>query len=442
MSRPLLLSHLPFTTSTPSSSFTLLSSTTPEHAVHHQPLQDLPVDKRRHQEPLWRENLQSGGKPRKRLSTGYEPKELATVSRILRITDPYQLFDSQKEFGERGRRFPITEEVKEFGEFGSPASIDPKFSETSYFQSHMHFDDSAESTADSDLEDGELQKMVFSPLYAQKASGKPDALVVQERERERKVSAQLTEAGKESLMSHSSEGQKALVKPDALFSSEQGNLIRSSMFRNANPSNLRGSLLEGNKDHLLNQARSDLAKQELRVESLNKCLGELQGQTEEQRLALQVAQYEFVESRREQVRLQEELSTKETVLRNTQIRNVHEMGEMKRAQEQRIDEVSVQKLRGKHETIQQLTSQLQKMQERMNSMNDSGDFSHAESNYSRRLSHVSSQPVMIPSSRALLSRDKRSPLDTWNQSGLQENVFGNQCSTFDSSRDWFSMNSI
>ena len=30
---------------------------------------------------------------------------------------------------------------------------------------------------------------------------------------------------------------------------------------------------------------------------------------------------------------------------------------------------------------------------------------------------------MIPSSRSLLSRDKRLPLDTCNQSGLQENVF-------------------
>ena len=69
--------------------------------------------------------------------------------------------------------------------------------------------------------------------------------------------------------SHSPEGQKASGKPDALFSSEQGNSIRSSVFRNANPSNLRGSLLEGNKDHLLNGARSDLAKEELHVESLN-----------------------------------------------------------------------------------------------------------------------------------------------------------------------------
>ena len=73
------------------------------------------------------------------------------------------------------------------------------------------------------------------------------------------------------------------------------------MFRKVIPSNLRGSLLQGNKDHLLNQARSDLPKQELHVESLNECISELQRQTEEQRLTLQDAQCGFVESGREQV---------------------------------------------------------------------------------------------------------------------------------------------
>ena len=44
---------------------------------------------------------------------------------------------------------------------------------------------------------------------------------------EREVSAQYTQADrKEIFKSHSSEGQKALVKPNALLSSEQGNLIR------------------------------------------------------------------------------------------------------------------------------------------------------------------------------------------------------------------------
>ena len=94
------------------------------------------------------------------------------------------------------------------------------------------------------------------------------------------------------------------------------------------------------------------------------------------------------------------------------------------------------KLRGKHETIQQLTSQLQQLQEQMNSMNSSGEFQDIESNYSGRLSHVSSEPEMIPTSRVLLSRDKRLLLDIWNQSGLQENVFGHQFSTFDSPRDF------
>ena len=55
--------------------------------------------------------------------------------------------------------------------------------------------------------------------------------------------------------------RKLLGKPDAWFSSEQETLIRSSVFRNANPSNLRGSLHEGNKDHL--------AKQESFVSSLS-----------------------------------------------------------------------------------------------------------------------------------------------------------------------------
>ena len=106
--------------------------------------------------------LQSGGNPRTTTPTGYEPKELATVSRISRVVDPYQLYDA---------RAPITEEVKEFGETGTVGLPDCELSETSYFQSHMHFDDPAQSIADSDLEDGELQKMLTSQIYAQKSFG-------------------------------------------------------------------------------------------------------------------------------------------------------------------------------------------------------------------------------------------------------------------------------
>ena len=249
---------------------------------------------------------------------------------------------------------------------------------------------------------------------------------------EREVSAQLTHADrKESLRSHSSEGQKALGKPNALFSSQQENLIRCSVFRDANPSNLRGSLLGRTQGSRAQSSKIRLGE----ARAARRVIGELQRQTEEQRLALQDAQYGFVESRREQVQLPMELSMQAKVLRNSHIGNMHEMCEIKRVQEQRIEEVSVQKLRENYETIQQLTSQLQQMQEQMNSMNDSGDVQDVESNDSGRLSHVSSQLVMIPSSRALLSRDKRLPLDTWSQFGFQENVFGNLCSACDSPRD-------
>ena len=76
--------------------------------------------------------------------------------------------------------------------------------------------------------------------------------------------------------------------------------------------------------------------------SLDSYINELQQQPYVQSLELQDAHHGYIESRREQSRLQEELSMKEKVLRDTQIRNTHEMGEMKRAQELRVDEFSVQ----------------------------------------------------------------------------------------------------
>ena len=86
-------------------------------------------------------------------------------------------------------------------------------------------------------------------------------------------------------------------------------------------------------------------RQEHQVGSLNNCISELQQQAHAQRLELQDAQHGKIDSRREQVRLQEEWSLKEQVLRDTQTRSMHEMGEMKRAQEGRVHEVSVQKIK-------------------------------------------------------------------------------------------------
>ena len=164
-------------------------------------------------------------------------------------------------------------------------------------------------------------------------------------------------------------------------------------------------------------------KQEPQVGSLNNCISELKQQAYAQRLDLENSHHGHVESRREQFRLQEELSMKETALRETQIRNMHEMGEMKRAQELRVDEFSVQKVRESHDTIQRLTSQIQELQERVTYLNDSGEFTEVESNFSGHFLHVLSQPARIPSLRSMLSCDKCLQPETCNPSLLQENVF-------------------
>ena len=181
-----------------------------------------------------------------------------------------------------------------------------------------------------------------------------------------------------------------------------------SVFSFADPANIGKSLLDGNKDHLFNQARSELMKQEHQVESLTNCIDELQQQAYAQRLELEDAHHGYIESRREQSRLQEELSMKEKALRETQIGNLREMGEIKRAQELRAGAFSSQKLRESHETIRKLTYQLQEIQEQMNSMIDSGEFQEVESNHSGRLSYVPSQPAAIPKAYPAISRTGRS----------------------------------
>ena len=204
------------TTSTSSFSFTLPSTTTPEHAKQsgqYDLLQEQssawstsskqrPLEKHRYQEPPCRENQQRGGNPRNTFSTGYEPKELALVSRLI---DPYQLYDIQKECREQDHQAPIHEEVTleklRHTAYRITKAMILKYQGRPTFKSNMHSDDSAESITDYDLEHGELQKMLTSPLYVQIASVKPDALVVLEE-----VSAKLivgTEQFEESFISGS-----------------------------------------------------------------------------------------------------------------------------------------------------------------------------------------------------------------------------------------------
>ena len=101
---------------------------------------------------------------------------------------------------------------------------------------------------------------------------------------------------------------------------------------------------------------------------------------------------------------------KEKAFRDTQIRSMHETGELKRAQELLVDKFSEQKFRESHETIQKLISQIQELQERVNCMNGSGDFQDMESSHSRFFSR--SQPTSSHSKSTFYAKPRQT-LATW-----------------------------
>ena len=159
------MSH-PWLSYLPSCTFTSFSSINDPHTqqVHHAHLQALLVDKQRHEESLWREDLQSGGNPRKTFSTGCEPKELATVSKISPKRDPFNYMMYKKGLDKKITELRSPKKWRNLEKLERLVFRILEISETSYFQSQMHFDDSVESTADSDLEDGVTKDVDFTTV--------------------------------------------------------------------------------------------------------------------------------------------------------------------------------------------------------------------------------------------------------------------------------------
>ena len=99
--------------------------------------------------------------------------------------DIYHLHDAQRDFGEKDQQAPVIEEMTRIGQIQVQSLFDQEMAEMSpmkkmsYLQYRTHFDDSVESNADSDLEDGEIRKLPTSSLYDRKASGRPDAKDIQ-----------------------------------------------------------------------------------------------------------------------------------------------------------------------------------------------------------------------------------------------------------------------
>ena len=185
------------------------------------------------------------------------------------------------------------------------------------------------------------------------------------------------------------------------------------MFRFSDPEEAPRLVLEEQRDHLLAEAKSEILEQECKVDLLSTCIRECQRQAHSNRLEMDCVNHGCEGSRREQARLREELAQREKVLRENQIRSIHEVGELKRAQE--------------------LTSHIQELQERMSYMNDSREFQDVESICSGRLSHVLSQPTVVPSPCGMLSRDPSLRPDTWNSLGTTGNFLDSPRAVIDPS---------
>ena len=146
-------------------------------------------------------------------------------------------------------------------------------------------------------------------------------------------------------------------------------------------------LLEKEKEQILAEVRTEIQKHEFQADSDRRSIRELNGIFESQRREIDHTIASDEQLRRDETLLQEQLSEQHRDLREAHIKSLHEMEELKRVQEFGVDEFSRRRLIENQDTIHELTARVQELQNEVNCMNDSRDFTEAESARSE-LSHV------------------------------------------------------
>ena len=128
--------------------------------------------------------------------------------------------------------------------------------------------------------------------------------------------------------------------------------------------------------------------------------------------------------------------TEERVLQEDRMRNLQEIWELnqlccteaERVKHLRRDDRSIQEKESRS-SVKQLTIQIQKFQDNLNSLNDSRECNDRDTASNSGLSRVPSHPWSIPSPRGMLSRDSCLQPDTQDLSGRSGNVLGNSTCT-------------
>ena len=135
-------------------------------------------------------------------------------------------------------------------------------------------------------------------------------------------------------------------------------------------------LFERQKEQILAEVRTETHKHEVQADSDRRSIQELNRIIESQRREIDHTIASDEQLRRDQL-LQEQLSEQNRDLREAHIKSLHEMEELKRVQELRIDESSRRRFIENQDTIHELTARIQELQNEVNCMNDSRDFKDA-----------------------------------------------------------------
>ena len=125
-------------------------------------------------------------------------------------------------------------------------------------------------------------------------------------------------------------------------------------------------LVERQKEQILAEVRTEIQKHEFQADSDKRSIQELTGLVDSQRREIDHTIASDEHSWRDQLLRQEQLSEQYRDLREAHIKSLHEMEELKRVQELRIDEFSRRRLIENHDTINELTARIQELQNEVN----------------------------------------------------------------------------
>ena len=144
--------------------------------------------------------------------------------------------------------------------------------------------------------------------------------------------------------------------------------------------------MDRQKEQTLAECQAEIKKHEFQANYDRRSVRKLSEIIESQAEELQ---------RRDQQLLHEQLLQQNSELREAHHKSLNEVEELKKFQSSTFDTIARRRLVEDQDTILELTSKIQELQNEINCMNDSRDFQDAESVRSGN-SHVTSRPVSFP----------------------------------------------